>query len=136
MSDCLETNSLLTIAEALDWQTSAKLNHLQTCANCRAALDMLQRLREELHADDVVPPAVIQQTQMALQQAAGRTHMWTVLEPGIAGLTAVLILRSSGIQVDSPLVAAVGFVMGAALAIAAAIWGSESSASGGAAIDG
>ena len=49
MSDnCLDTDSLTSVGEALAWRVPARLDHLAACASCRRELLALADLRAEL----------------------------------------------------------------------------------------
>ncbi|HEX9105720.1 MAG TPA: hypothetical protein VF832_00795 [Longimicrobiales bacterium] len=52
---CPDTDALVDVAAALEWDVPARLEHLAACAHCRASLAELAQLRRELER---VPEAV------------------------------------------------------------------------------
>ena len=126
MSDCLDTDAVLTIGHALDWNVAEGLSHLRTCTNCRAQLATLQRTREGLLASTPVDPETLQRISAALHeashgefdQARRRTRLPQAAEACAAGVTALLILVSNGVPIEGPATAAVGFALGAILMVA------------------
>ena len=51
MTDCPDTDRLVTLERAADWELSGLLEHLTTCSECRAELRDLETLRVELTAE-------------------------------------------------------------------------------------
>jgi hypothetical protein len=125
MSECLDTDAILTIGHALDWKVDEGLSHLRTCTNCRAQLETLQRTREGLLASTPVDSETLQQISAALHEAsrgefdhARRPRLPQAAEACAAGVTALLTLVSNGVPIEGPATAAVGFSLGAILMVA------------------
>lgn len=123
MNDCLDADALLAIGHALDWKVEERLSHLRTCADCRAQLGILQRVRNEVLASTPVDPDTVRRITAALREAGReerlrvrqRSRLRQIAEACAAGLTALLAIVSNGISIESPATAAVGFVLGALL---------------------
>ena len=126
MSECLDTDAILEIGHALEWNIEEGLSHLQTCAECRRQLEILQRTREGLLGSTPVGAETLQRVSEALLDARRaelrQEQRWTPLRQAAdacaAGVVALLILLSNGVPVDSPGPAAVGFSLGAILMVA------------------
>lgn len=126
MSECLDTDAVLTIGHALDWNVEEGLSHLRTCMNCRAELETLQRTREGLLASTPVDPETQQRISAALHEASRGefaharrgTRLPQAAEACAAGVTALLLLVSNGVPIEGPATAAVGFSLGAILMVA------------------
>lgn len=123
MSDCLDADATLAIGAALEWRVSEGLSHLDTCAECRARLELMQRIRRSVLASTPVDTATVEEVCAALRRATrddlprARPHSWIgqgveACTAGVAGLFAVTV---NGVSVDDPAVAVVAFTLGAVL---------------------
>ena len=123
MTTCLSTDALVAIGDALDWDVASGLAHLQSCEECRADLETLRLAREGLVATESVEPAVLRRISTAVTAAAAadkeramtQRRWWRWGEAILAGVAALVVLRSSGIRIDSVGTAAIAFALGAIL---------------------
>jgi hypothetical protein len=123
MNGCLDADALLAIGHALDWNVEERLSHLRTCADCRAQLETLQRVRDALQASTPVDPDAVRRITAALREAGSeerhrarqRSGLRQIAEACAAGVTAVLVIVSNGISIESPATAVAGFLLGALL---------------------
>jgi anti-sigma factor RsiW len=126
MIPCLDDEALLGIGHALEWGIGEGLSHLQTCAQCRTQLEMLQRIREEMLASESLDPAALHEITAAVRQAGReerfaarrRAPLWQAGEAFAAGVTGLIAVNSSGVPIEGPTVAAVAFSLAAILMIA------------------
>lgn len=126
MNDCPDTDAIVAVGDALDWKIAEGLRHLQTCDECRDQIDVLQLARMAFAETEVVDVMVTRRVAAALGSAArderasdrGRKRWINVVEPIAAGVAALLLLRSSGVHVESVTAAALGFALGALAIIA------------------
>jgi hypothetical protein len=115
----------MDIGEALDWNVAEGLQHLGSCEDCRAQLETLQLTRSVFVEAEPVDAAVLQRISAAVNAAAatelratrtqGRATLW--LEALLAGATGLIVLVSSGVPIDRPGTAALGFALGCALMV-------------------
>jgi anti-sigma factor RsiW len=125
MSECLGTDAILAIGDALDWDISEGLRHLETCGECRTRLEALRLTRLAFVETEPVDPALVRRISAAVN-AAARTEKnrarqrqrWVgAVEPLVAGLTGLIVLVSSGIQIESTAAGLLGFALGATLIV-------------------
>ena len=69
--NCVETDTLLSVVEALGNQSERKLAHVAQCASCRAAIGDLATLRAAL-APEEMSSLAIEQTALAIEPLAHR----------------------------------------------------------------
>lgn len=125
MSECLGTDAMLAIGDALAWDVSEGLRHLETCGECRAQLEALRLTRVAFVETEPIDPAVVRRISAAVSAAArtekrrARQHQrWVgAVEPLIAGVTGLIVLVSSGIPIESTAAGLLGFAMGATLIV-------------------
>jgi hypothetical protein len=125
MRSCPETDAIVTIAEMLNWNVAAGLQHLQTCTDCRARIEALQLARAALTETETVDAATIAritavvETEARNERARGHTaERWaSALEAVLAGITAPLVLVSSNIELGSVAAGVLTFVLGAAFLV-------------------
>jgi anti-sigma factor RsiW len=121
MTTCPDTDAIIAIGDALDWNVAEGLRHLQTCDDCREQLEILELTRSAFTQTEAIDPVVTRRVTDALRVAANdeavrtqRRRRWlAIAEPIAAGVTGLLLLRSGGIQIESVGTAIVGFVLGA-----------------------
>ena len=126
MTPCLDAEALVGIGHALEWRVSEALSHLRACAECRARLETLQRIREEVLATESVDAAALHEITVALRRAGGenlsaarlRARLWQAAEACGAGVAGLMAVNSSGVPVEGASVAIVAFSMAAMLMIA------------------
>lgn len=124
MITCPDTDALATIGGVLSWDLSEALQHLQTCADCRARIDALQVTRSALAETETVEDATLARISAAIGAAARgeRARRHTVERWGrasealLAGISAPIVLLSSGIELGSA-AAVLTFGLGAAFLI-------------------
>ena len=125
MSECLDTDAMLAIGDALDWDVSEGLRHLEACNECRTRLEALRLTRLAFLETGPVDPAVVRQISAAVSAAAraerGRRRQrrrWVgAAEPLVAGVTGLTIVVSSGIRIESTAAGLLGFALGATLIV-------------------
>jgi cation transport ATPase len=125
MKDCLSTDAIVAIGEALDWNVMEGLHHLHSCEECRAQLETLKLAHSVLVETETVDADVLQRVTAAVNAAAAkeqrqaqrpeRRALWW--EAILAGVTALIVLVSSGVTIESPAAVALGFTLGAALLV-------------------
>jgi hypothetical protein len=123
MKECTDTDAIVTVAAALDWNVAEGLRHLTTCDDCRARIDMLRVTHAAMSEVDAVPDAALARVADALRAEARaergrarRADRWAnALEAALAGVGAPLVLASSGIEIGSIAVGLVTAALGAAL---------------------
>jgi hypothetical protein len=123
MSRCPDTDTILTIGDALHWDVQEGLRHLQTCEDCRSQIDVLRLAHAGFADAEAVAPAVLQSVSGAVATAAARDRerrrttdvlaQW--IEPILAGVTALITVSSSRVPIDSVGAAAAAFAIGIAL---------------------
>jgi hypothetical protein len=126
MTPCLDTEAIFGIGHALEWRIGEGLSHLRTCPECRTQLDMLQRVRGEVLASELVDAAALDEITTALRQAARedlsaarrRARLWQAAEASAAGVTGLIAINSSGVPLESPAVAVTAFSIAAILMVA------------------
>ncbi len=64
--NCVETDALLSVADALGDQADRKLAHVAQCATCRSTLTDLSNLRVAL-APEELPPHLIDRVAVAIE---------------------------------------------------------------------
>jgi anti-sigma factor RsiW len=125
MSECLGTDAMLAIGDALNWDVAGGLRHLETCSDCRAQLEALRLTRSAFIESEPVDPAVVQRISAAVSAAARseksqsrQRQRWVgAIEPLVAGVTGLIILTSSGIPIESAPAGLLGFGLGATLTV-------------------
>jgi hypothetical protein len=123
MSDCLDADATLAIGDALEWRISEGLSHLATCGECRARLELMQRIRRSVLASTPVDTAIVEEVCAALRQAKrddlsrGQPHarIRQGVEACTAGVAGLIAVTANGVSVDDPAVAVVAFTLGAIL---------------------
>jgi predicted anti-sigma-YlaC factor YlaD len=109
MKECPDTDAIVSIADALDWDVAEGLHHLQTCDECRARIEALRSTRTALSETEPVDDAVLARIAGALhtEARAERTrardaHRWaSALETVLAAVAAPTVLVASGIEIGS-----------------------------------
>jgi predicted anti-sigma-YlaC factor YlaD len=123
MKECLDTDTIVTVAAALDWDVAEGLRHLNTCDDCRARIDTLRVTLAAMSEVNAVPDASLARVADALRAEAReerararRADRWaSALEAALAAVGAPLVLASSGIEIGSIAVGLVAAALGAAL---------------------
>ena len=123
MSGCLDTDAILAIGDALNWDVAEGLRHLDTCDDCRTQLEVLRLTRLGFSETEPVDAEVLRRISAALGEASRsersrlgvRERVVHSIEAFMAGVTALIILVSSGIEIESIGAGVLGFVLGAAL---------------------
>ena len=129
MNACLSTDAIVAIGAALDWEIADGLRHLQTCDECREQLESLRLTRAGFADTEPVDPEVLQRISAALGTAARteraqtehRARWVAPIEGLLGGVAALIVLVSSGVRIDSPGAAALGFVLGAVMMTSGAL---------------
>lgn len=123
MKECLDTDAIVTVAAALDWDVAESLRHLNTCDDCRARIDTLRVTHAAMSEVSPVPDDALARVGDALRAEAReerahgrRADRWaSALEAAFACVGAPLVLASSGIEIGSTAVGLVAAAFGAAL---------------------
>jgi predicted anti-sigma-YlaC factor YlaD len=122
MRACPETDAIVTIARALDWDVAEGLRHLQACGECRATIDALQLTRSALAETEAIDDATLARISALVRAEARRERprglhvaRWaSIVEAVLAGVAAPIVLVSSGIELGSTATGALTSVLGAA----------------------
>jgi hypothetical protein len=123
MTGCPDTDAILTIGDALNWDVAEGLRHLDSCDECRTQLEVLRLTRVGFSEAEPVDAEVLRRISAALGAAARRERSQVRLrervtysiEVFMAGVTALIILVSTGIEIQSIGAGALWFAVGAAL---------------------
>ena len=133
LGTCPDTDAIVTIATALDWEIEAGLEHLQRCAECNTRIGVLQATRVALAQAESVDPALEARIGQALRaraklesaetpqstgtgrRSARAARVISVAEAVLAGAVAPALLILSDIPLASPTVALVTFVLASGL---------------------
>ena len=119
MTDCLSPDAMVAVGQAVDWNVPDAWRHLERCSECQARVEALRLARAGLMEETAIDPDVLRQVTTAVGAAAAsvqaRQGWFHAVEAALAGVAAVLVLISSGVQVDGPGTAALGFALGATL---------------------
>jgi hypothetical protein len=120
MKDCLSTDAIVAIGQALDWNVMEGLHHLHSCEECGAQLETLKLAHSVFLEAETVGSDVLQRVTAAVSVAAAkeqrqaqrpeRRALWW--EAILAGVTALIVLVSSGVTIESPAAVALGFTLG------------------------
>ncbi len=127
MTDCLDSDTLIAVGQALDWNVDEPLDHLGACTSCRASLATLAATRQALAREEPVDADLVDRImrQLPVHQAEepGFARTWNpvvVLNAGLVMITtmgvAVLAAGQSGGPLPgwpvavAGLVAAIGYV--------------------------
>ena len=121
MTDCVDSDTLTAVGQALDWDVDEPLDHLGTCQSCRATLATLAATRQALANEEVVAPELVDRimTQLPVNQAEepGSARTWNpvvVLNAGLVMITTMAVAVMAAAQSGGPLpgwpVAAAGLV--------------------------
>jgi hypothetical protein len=125
MSQCLSADAIVSIGDALQWDVQQGLQHLQACEECRAQIDALRLTRSSFAEAEPVDEGVLRRITAAVGDAArderertrSRTAWTQAFEAAMAGVTALMIVVSARIPVDSVAIAVVAFGLGAGLLV-------------------
>ena len=94
MKSCLDVDTLTSVGQALDWDV-AQLDHVHTCDECRAQLEVLKTARAILTDEEPVRPDFADGVLAAILQRANQEQpakAWIVwLNPVLAGMTAAAV---------------------------------------------
>ena len=99
--NCVETDTLLSVVEALGDQSERKLAHVAQCATCRAAVGDLATLRAAL-APEEMGPLAIERTANAIEPLAEQRRKEKL---GLLSLTVVY-----GVVVAATVIVGVAFI--------------------------
>ena len=121
MTDCLDSDTLAAVGQALDWDVDEPLDHLCTCQSCRVSLATLAATRHALAEEELVARELVDRimTQLPVDQAEkpGSARTWKpvmVLNAGMVMITTMAVAAMAAAQSGGPLpswpVAAAGLV--------------------------
>jgi hypothetical protein len=122
MKLCPEADALVTIGGALEWDVDHGLRHLQSCADCRDRMQLLQSVHTAFAPEETLDEVTIARLEAAVQGAAHAEHAATqrtrrrvhVVEVLLAAVAAPVALLSSGIPIGSNAAVLATAAMGAA----------------------
>jgi hypothetical protein len=119
MKGCLSSDAMVAMGEAVGWNVPDAWRHVETCAECQAQMETLRLSRAALVEYQDVDPAVLREVTSAVRMAAvtsrAKARWLHAAEALPAGFAALVVLVSSGIRIDGPGLAALGFTLGAAI---------------------
>jgi anti-sigma factor RsiW len=121
MTDCLDSDILTAVGQALDWDVDEPLDHLGTCQSCRATLATLAATRNTLARQVAVDPKLVDRimTQLPVNrtEGPGSARAWKpvmVFNAGMVMITTMAVAVMAAAQTSGPLpgwpVAAAGLV--------------------------
>ena len=95
--DCPDTDVLIALGAALEWETDGTLDHVASCAACRAQLRELAELRHALTEGVVPRPGFVDDVVGALpsERSAGAWAAHLALGLVVSCTTAVALAVSS-----------------------------------------
>jgi predicted anti-sigma-YlaC factor YlaD len=123
MKECFDTDTIVTIGNALNWEVAEGMRHLQTCDECRARTIALQTAHSALTETEEVDETVYNRIEELLlaearsERARVRSarRRVNVIETAMAGITALVVLISAGITPGSATAWVISFASGAIL---------------------
>ena len=121
MTDCVDSDTLTAVGQALDWNFDETLDHLGACPSCRASLATLAATRHALYKEELVAPELVDRIMTALPvnqaEEPGSARTWNpvvVLNAGLVMITTMAVGVMAAAQSGGPLpgwpVAAAGLV--------------------------
>ena len=126
MESCPNVDALLAVGQALQWETTAGLEHLKSCERCQQELESLHAIHASL-VDEVEPAAgYVDAVVRSLAEEPASAHAaggWVaVLNPILAAAVGMVVaLNAVTPEAEAPLR---GIVVSAAFAAVAAVyWG-------------
>lgn len=104
MSHCLDTDTLVSLGAALDWDTEGPLRHLSECKTCQEQLGHLASIHNDLAAETEPEPGFTDRVLRTLDvnhvdqpRITGGLSAFGILNPILAGMTVfVAIAYTSG----------------------------------------
>lgn len=101
MTDCLDTDTLAAVGQALDWNVDQRLDHLVGCPSCRELLTTLAAARHALAQEEVVDPELVDSIMASFPSRSDTRPFPGLTSPGPVGLVnglmvAVLTVVISG----------------------------------------
>jgi hypothetical protein len=123
MNECPDTDTVVTIGNSLNWKVADGMRHLQTCDECRTQIKILETMHSAFTEIEEVDETVYNRIDKYLHSEARNERKWirmtqrrvNKLETVMAGITALVVLASSGITPGSILIWVTGFFLGAAM---------------------
>ncbi|HEY0305854.1 MAG TPA: hypothetical protein VGC44_12860 [Longimicrobiales bacterium] len=107
MTNCPGADALATIAGALEWDVEQGIKHLSSCEVCGEQLRALRAVRVAYDVREDVPASVVARIGDAIGAAAARERtrgkrtqsLGDIIEAVLAGLTALTLLSTGGMDV-------------------------------------
>lgn len=123
MTHCPGTDALATIAGALEWDVEQGIKHLSSCESCASNLHALRSVHDTFDVREEVPESVVAGIRAAIsasaQQESARgkrvQSFGDVIEAALAGLTALAVVNTGGLDVGSTVNASVFVVVATSL---------------------
>ena len=123
MKECFDTDTIVTIGNALNWEVAEGMRHLQTCDECRARTKALQTAHTALTETEAVDDAVVDridalllaETRSERARVRSSRRRVNVIETVMAGITALVVLVSGGIIPGSAAAWVISFASGVIL---------------------
>lgn len=123
MSSCLDSDTLASIGQALEWDVDKPLRHLLECDTCRESVAILAGAQRVLAQEAPADPALVERIMNSMTEpvaaATGQpravTAVW-LLNGGMAALTVLALAGAAALQTGGspPGWAAVGGAVAAA----------------------
>ena len=109
MSSCLDSDTLASIGQALEWDIEEPLRHLLECDTCRESVAILAGAQRVLAQEAPADPALVDRIMntmtepvaAATGQPRAATAVW-LLNGGMAALTVLAVAGAATLQTGGP----------------------------------
>ncbi len=109
MSSCLDSDTLASIGQALEWDIEEPLRHLLECDTCRESVAILAGAQRVLAQEAPADPALVDRIMNTMTEpvaaATGQprtaTAVW-LLNGGMAALTVLAVVGAAALQTGGP----------------------------------
>ena len=123
MTNCPGTDALATIAGALEWDVEQGIKHLSTCETCARNLHALRSVHDTYDVREEVPETVLTRISATITESAQQERargkrvqsLGDVIEAALAGLTALVVVNTGGLEVGAAANASVFAVVATSL---------------------
>ena len=108
MSSCLDTDTLATIGQALDWNLDESLRHLLECEPCRESVAALASVQRTLAHEEPAAPVLVERIMSLMAEPVAtsterpRSNAIWLLNGGMAALTVLAVAGGAALQTGAP----------------------------------